>query len=132
MSDVDPTLLALSDLLVLTALERTWARQRRSNRPSCPPTQRHMQYMRYPVPDDRIEHVLRDAWCLCPQLVTRHHLDVDADRWADVLNDYTRALLLMTVGHTPDRLTPLLLPLAASAPDLTDWNSDDVWGAASG
>ena len=108
MADVDPALLAISDTLVLHALERAWARTVKRNGRGCNPAQRHNQYLRQPVPEDKVENVLHDAWALCPLLAHRHDLDVDPQVWGDLLHNYTRALLMMCQPHNPHRLTEVL------------------------
>lgn len=111
MADVDPALLAVSDVLILHALERAWARTVRRADRSCPAHLRHNQYLRAPVPEERIEAVLHDAWTNCNLLVHRHALPVDPVAWSDTLDSYTRALLLMCQPHAPARLTQVLIPL---------------------
>lgn len=122
MADVDPALLALSDLLVLTALERAYARTARRARYTCPPAERHNQYLRHAIPEAQVEAVLRDAWALCPTLAIRHNLDVDPTDWHALLDGYTRALIMMSQNHNPTRLIGALARLHP-APD--DWDGPD-------
>lgn len=123
MSDCPPTLLAVSDVLILTALERAWARTVKRAQRSCPAHQRHNQYLTSPVREDRMEAVLHDAWTLCPLLTHRHDLPVDPVAWADTLDGYTRALLLMAQPHNPTRLAPILGALTTTS-DNADWEAD--------
>jgi hypothetical protein len=123
-SDVDPVIVALSDLLVMTALERAWARAVKRARYAVPPQARHHQYMQINVSEDQMTAALRDAWALAPTLQARHRLDLDPSAWADVLNGYTRALLMMRVSHHPDRLRPLLAPLIGVTDD--GWTRRDA------
>lgn len=124
MSDVDPTLLAVSDLLVLEALTRGWARTVKRSGRSVPPVARHNQYLRTPVTEDRIDSVMHDAWVLCPLLAQRHNLPVDTQDWADRLDGYTRALLMMSMPHSLQRLTELLVGVSQAA-DRTEWDAED-------
>ena len=112
MADVDPTLLALSDLLVLDALTRAWTRTVKRSDRQVHPAARHNQYLRNPVNQDRVVRVLNDAWVLCPLLVDRHGLQVDSDEWQQVLASYTETLLMMQVNHNPARLIPVLQRMA--------------------
>ena len=118
MGDVDPSLLALSDLLVLTALERAWSRSVRRARYGTPAAQRHNQYLRSPVPVEKIDSALRDSWVLCPILADRHDLDTDPAAWQQLLDSYTRALLMAGQSHHPDRLAALL----GSLPSPDGWD----------
>lgn len=123
--------LAVSDLLVLTALERAWARTRRrptgaqSNNP--PAATRHAQYMSQPVPSQRLDVALRDAWALCPLLVDRHSLDVEPVAWMQLLDSYTRTLLMMGQPHRVAELGRHLQALPAHVPDGA-WIEDDETG----
>lgn len=110
---VDPVLLAASDCLVLTALERAGARALpRAARAG----ERHTAYLRFPIAREKVDHALAGAWALAPLLAARHDLDLDVAAWCSVLDDYARALLLMTQPHTPAQLRPHLYPVAVSRP----------------
>lgn len=108
MADVDPVLLAVSDLLVLEALTRAWSRTVPRSRRAVSAGRRHTEYQRYPVPAGRLDSAMRDAWALCPVLANRYPLPVDVVAWQEALDGYTRALLMMGESHTPDRLLPVL------------------------
>lgn len=108
MADIDPALLTASDVLVLEALTRAWSRTVPRSRRAVAPHARHTEYQRYPVPVDRMDSAMRDAWALCPILAHRHELPVDVVRWQEVLDQYTRALLMMGMEHTTARLIEVL------------------------
>lgn len=112
--DVDPVLLAVSDLLVLVALERGFARVvPRSLRPRVSSSERHRGYELVPIRADAIDKALKDAWVLCPMLASRNRLRIDVDAWVQLLDTYTRSLVLMGQPHSPSRLRPCLAPLVA-------------------
>lgn len=94
---------ALSDLLVLTASQRAYARVRSSLK-AIPPSERHRGYEYVAIPESQIERALADAWTLCPMLASRNRLDIDAAAWAERLDGYTRALFLMGEPHSIDRV----------------------------
>jgi len=110
----DP-ILALSDLLVLTALERAWARAVKRGRYHVPAATRHNQYLRTVIDETLIDSALRDAWALVPLLAVRHGLGVDPYAWTQTLDSYTRALVMAQEPHSPARLAPLLTPLTVEA-----------------
>lgn len=115
--DDNKTLLALSDLLILTALERAWSRTvPRSQRVNMRAADRHRGYTMVPIHDHAIDKALTDAWVLTVPLAHRHHLPVNAQAWAQLLDTYTRALLQMSQQHTPQRLAPYLLALVEDDP----------------
>lgn len=116
MTDIDPTLLIASDLLVLDALTRAWARTVKRSGRSVPLAGRHNQYLHRAVPEDRIDAVLHDAWVLCPLLAQRHNLSVSPTGWAQTLDSYTRALLMMSQPHSPARLRAALANLDTAEP----------------
>lgn len=102
------TVLAVSDLLVMTALERAGSRVApRSQRAG---VDRYRVHERYAIPVSRIDYALGvapgsvGAWSLCPLLHSRHRLPVDLEQWTAMLDGYTRALLLMGQPHTTSRL----------------------------
>ena len=112
---LDPVLLALSDLAVLTACERAWNRvMPRSARAGVPPHARHSAYVQTPIYPEAIDKALAGAWDLLPMLAVRHDLDVPWEQWAALLDGYTRALLMACEHHEPDRLRPYLAELAIS------------------
>lgn len=100
-------LLALSDLLVLTACQRAYARVRSALK-AIPPSERHRGYEYVAIPEEKIERALADAWTLCSMLASRHQLDVDPAEWAQALDGYARALLLMAEPHSTSRLRATL------------------------
>lgn len=108
---VDPALLATSDLLVLEALTRAWARTVKRTGRGVPAVQRHNQYMHATIPLDRVDAVMHDAWVLTPLLANRHGFHVDPAAWTQALDSYTRSLLLMGQAHSPTRLAGLLANL---------------------
>lgn len=114
LADVDPSLLLASDLLVLEALTRAWARTVKRSGRGVPAAARHNQYLRIAVPEDRIDAILHDAWVLCPLLAQRHDLSISPTGWAQALDAYTRALLLMSQNHTPGRLRAALAAVDAA------------------
>lgn len=120
MADLDPVLLAVSDLLVLDALTRAWSRTVKRSDRAVPAGQRHTEYQRRPVPVDRLDAVLHDAWVLCPMLAERHSLPVSIVPWQDALDSYTRALLMMSERHTPGRLLVVLQQVPQWVPDPDD------------
>lgn len=108
---VDPALLATSDVLVLEALTRAWARTVKRSGRGVPAVQRHTQYLHATVPVERVDAVMHDAWVLCGLLAHRHGFYVDPAAWAQALDSYTRSLLLMGQPHSPTRLAGLLTQL---------------------
>lgn len=123
----DPTVLALSDLFVLTALQRACARREGITVRHIPLRDRHSAYEQHPVLESKIDTVLADAWALCPLIAGRHHLDIDVARWIGLLDGYTRALLLMGMPHSPQRLRDVLAGTDLSVPA---WEDEDQLQAA--
>lgn len=121
---VDAVLLATSDLLVLTALERANARtQPRSLRAAGSASRRHCAHEQHPIHPDRMDHALKDAWVHIGMIAERHAIAVDVEQWAALLDSYTRSILMMGVSHALSRLLPYLEQLqAVGAPD---WSDDD-------
>jgi hypothetical protein len=119
MADVDPVLLALSDVLVLKALERSATFGSRARRGPVSSPQRHLAYEQNPVPVEKIDPVVKDMFVLCPILAGRHSLAVDVAAWAALLEQYTRVLLMMGQPHRPVRLLDLLSRLD---PPREDWD----------
>lgn len=122
MADVDPQFLAISDMMVLTALDRAFARTVKRAQRTVPAAARHSQYIHFPIPEEKFEAVLHDAWALCPLMATRYDLACDVIVWMDALDGYTRALLMMGEAHSPERLTATL----QRVPDESDeWSDSD-------
>lgn len=122
MADIDPALLAISDVLVLEALTRAWARTVKRSERSVPAAAQHNQYLRRPIAEERIDSVMTNAWAYCPLLADRHKLTIDLDRWMTALDGYTRSLLMAGINHTPDRLIDLL----QHVPDFDPFEDDDA------
>lgn len=115
MTDVDPVLLAVSDLLILTALERGFARVvPRSMRPRVSSSERHRGYEIVPIRAEMIDKALTDAWVLCPMLASRNRFDIDVPSWVQLLDSYTRSLILMGQPHSQSVLRPKLTPLVTA------------------
>jgi hypothetical protein len=113
---VDPVLVAVSDCLVLTALERAWSRTvPRSDRQRVSARDKHRGYVIVPIRGDRIDKALDGAWQLCQLLQHRHALSVHWDEWAALLDQYTRALIMMSQPHQTTALTAYLAPLGSAA-----------------
>lgn len=106
--DVDPVLLAVSDLAVMTACQRAYNRLAGRGRWDIPADRRHTAYERVTADEVKIDKALKDAWVLLPQLATRHALQVPVGRWVDTLDTYTRALLMAGQPHQVLRLVPHL------------------------
>lgn len=108
-------LLALSDVLVIGALERSCSRgltgeQRRlAGRHSL----RYRAYEFVHIPPNRHTPALEGAWALTAELTIRHSLPVDAGEWSSVLDNYCRGLLASGQPHTLDHLEAALLLLEA-------------------
>lgn len=114
----ETTLLALSDLMVLTALERAFSRAKpQGQRGHIAAAARHRAYESVPIPVDRIDYLLRDAWALCPLLSARYALDVDPVAWAELLGSYTATLLMACQHHSKHELRAQLAAFMASSPD---------------
>jgi hypothetical protein len=93
MSD-DERLLAVSDLLVLVALERGFARVvPRSLRPRVPSSERHRGYTLVRIQPEAINKALTDAWVLCPMLASRNRFTLEVPAWQELLDSYTPSLL---------------------------------------
>jgi hypothetical protein len=108
---VDPVLIATSDCLVITALERAWSRVvPRSARGSFTGP-RWRGYERVPIRPDRIDKALEGAWDLCSTVAGRSRLPVDYGEWAALLDAYTRALIMSCQPHDMPRLADFLAEL---------------------
>lgn len=108
-------LLALSDVLVVRALERAYSRgltgsKRRDAAHHGP---RHCAYMVEPIPAARHTHALDGAWDMCDDLVFRWQLPVPAETWSYVLDEYARGLLKSQAPHSLDALEQALRLLGA-------------------
>jgi hypothetical protein len=111
----DERLLAVSDLLVLVALERGFARVvPRSLRPRVPSSERHRGYTLVRIQPEAINKALTDAWVLCPMLASRNRFTLEVPAWQELLDSYTRSLLLSAEPHTPSLLRPHLQALNAA------------------
>lgn len=104
----DDALLALSDALVVRALERAAGRMGRSGRSGGTP--RHQVY-RVAPPGRDTDQLLQGAWDLCGEYAYRHRLPFDSNAWARALQGYTAALLATRNEHTLDDLARALYPL---------------------
>lgn len=109
MSDA---LLALSDMLVVRALERGYSRLPRSTRAGLT-VPRHRVHERIRLTEAVQDGMLADAWALCPEYVRRWQLPVDDAAWAAALDGYTRVLLRTGRPHTLDGMAAALAPLTA-------------------
>jgi hypothetical protein len=101
-------LLAVSDVLVMTACQRAYSRSISRRTKYVPMRDRHRAYELVSISEEKIEAALADAWTLCPALCSRHQLGVDVDVWVGTLDSYTRSLLLMSMPHAATRLSPIL------------------------
>lgn len=109
-------LLALSDLLVVRALERACSRglsgdARRAAR-------RHVDhpyraYEAFKVPPTRVAYALEEAWTMTTPIVDRWQLPIEPGEWAHVLDLYARGLLTRQAPHTLDSLDAALALLGA-------------------
>lgn len=118
----DAVLLAVSDTLVLKALERAaTSALPRSARSAMSLGRRCRAYEDHPLDDAKIDAGLRGMWDLCPMLAGRHDLDVDVLAWQQLLDTYTRALLMMGEPH---RVARLAAQLNLAKP--TEWAMDDA------
>lgn len=108
-------LLALSDVLVIGALERSCSRgltgeQRRvAGRHAL----RYRAYEFIHIPPTRHEHALEGAWSIAGELIDRWTLPVDAEQWSRVLDRYCRGLLTECRPHTLLGLDQALAMLGA-------------------
>lgn len=109
-------LLAISDVLVVSALERACSRgltgeQRRL-------AGRHgLKYRAYEtvhIPVGRHDRALDGAWMQTIDLAARWELPVDAVMWAITLDTYARGLLATMTAHTVTGLDEALSVLGSS------------------
>lgn len=109
-------LLALSDVLVVRALERCYSRalpgdaRRRAALLRSP---RHRAYEHIRIPPARHSHALDAAFTITGELTYRWQLPVEPTEWATVLDDYCRRLLTTMAPHTLDDLEQALRLLGA-------------------
>jgi hypothetical protein len=110
------TLLALSDALVMRALERAASRGlpgharddcRRDGIPQ------HRAYLHRRIEPAKIPAALNGAWAFTSELVYRWDLPIDPGDWATVLHGYTRGLLLRQDPHRLDDLASALPSVGA-------------------
>lgn len=109
-------LLALSDVLVVRAMERCYSRGLPGDirrRVAVVHVPRHRAYEQFRIPASRHSHVLDDAFSICPELVYRWQLPVEAREWSVVLDRYCRQLLTSMSAHTLDALEDELKLLGA-------------------
>lgn len=90
-------LLALSDVLVLRALERSYSRgltgEHRRVAADARHLPRHRAYEEIQIPPMRHARALEDAWTITAELVSSWQLAVAAPEWAAALDGYCRDLL---------------------------------------
>lgn len=98
------TLVALSDVVVIRALERACNRGLARTRWTTGSDVRHKAYERIAIPPERVDHALEDAWCHLAELTARHRLAIAPKLWATALDAYVRDLLQTRQPHTLDRL----------------------------
>lgn len=126
---VELDLLACSDTLVLAALGKAYSRAiPRSARGRVRDIDRWAAYEHTPIPEDKMDAALSDAWSLCPILAGRHHLDVVVQDWQGLLDSYTRALMMMSVPHAIARLRDELLRVDRLPVFNEADESDEAWG----
>lgn len=92
--DLAAAVTAAAELLISRAVER--ANNRVHHRGKTP----------RPIPADRLDAALMDAWDAAPR--TAALLRIDPDTFTEALNTYTRALLTEGVPHSPGILTEVL------------------------
>lgn len=101
---LNPSFVALSDALVLVALERAASRDLPGSvRMTTPAAEKHRLYERFPIA--KLDYALTDAWALLPRLVKEHKLGVDPAEWELMLDSYTRSLIMMCQPHELAQLT---------------------------
>jgi hypothetical protein len=116
---LDPVLLAISDCLVLTALERAASRVLpRSVRSTGP---RHAAHEQCAVHPDRLDKALEGAWSLLPLLADRYDVEVTVAAWRELLDSYCRALLQMGQPHRTTALAHHLQAVAAEHPAVREF-----------
>jgi hypothetical protein len=108
------TLLALSDVAVMRALERAYSRGLSGDARRIAAhdgVARHHAYEKFPIALPRQAYVLEDAWSFLPELAGRWPLTVDPGVWALALDRYTRSLLTTRDEHSLDELSLALTGL---------------------
>lgn len=105
MPHSDTTILvAVSDVLVVKALERVGAfliRGSRSRYEAAKGVPLHLIHTRWKAPDVLTERALRGAWDVVPALLDSHGCcDVPSDTVIATLNDYVHDLVLTGTEHT--------------------------------
>lgn len=110
-------LLALSDVLVVRALERACSRtltgaQRQVLAVRDIP--KHHGYESIHIPTSRHDRALYDTWHIVAEIADRWQLHVDPEEWAATLDQYCRDLLGSSRVHTLDQLEVALAPIGAS------------------
>lgn len=109
-------LLALSDVVVYRALERSFSRGVSGYARATAAEEgiaRYQAYRRFPIVGSRQVRALEGSWELLPELVWRWQLPVLAAEWEKVLDHYTRQLLADSTEHTLDDLSVSLALLGA-------------------
>lgn len=109
-------LLALSDVAVMRALERSFSRVASGDSRKMAEEEgllRHHAYRRFPISASRHNQALGGAWTLLPELGWRWQLPVESGEWEIVLDHYTRSLLSSSCEHTLDDLQQALRTLGA-------------------
>lgn len=90
-------LLALSDVVVLRALERAYSRgltgEHRRVAAETRHLPRHRAYEGIQIPTSRHARALEDAWSITGELAATWLLPVDAAEWSAALDAYCRDLL---------------------------------------
>lgn len=105
---IQPSILAVCDVLVLKALEALGKRivrverSRHARRGDTPWFLVHLLWQ----PDDRmIDKALEGAWDVVPSVIgPQGHASVTADGLTVMLDDYTRFIVRQGVGHSPQEL----------------------------
>lgn len=106
-------LLALSDVLVVGALERFCSRglTGEQRRLAARYGLRYRAYESVHVPTGRHEHALEGAWDLIGDFTHRWDLPVDPQQWINVLDAYCRQLIETRQQHTLTALDDALTKL---------------------
>lgn len=105
-------LLALSDVLVVRALERAYSRGLDGSHRAALGNQvlRHRAYEHTPIPAIRHGHALEGAWTITVELTQSWDLPIRAEEWSTALDAYCRELL---TARRPRSLDGLEAALAA-------------------
>lgn len=108
------TLLALSDVAVMRALERAYSRGLSGDARNMAVQEgvsRHHAYEKFPIAGPRQAYALEHAWEFLPELADRWPLSVHPVVWAQALDRYTRGLLTTRDEHSLDELSLALTGL---------------------